>query len=49
MLLIIEWAWNVYPSTVLSSVALHVAHAIILGALYCTKLEPATAKIGKEL
>ena len=31
---VIELCWNTYPSTVASSVALHVCHAVILGGLW---------------
>lgn len=34
LLLVLEWTWNVYPSTMLSSASLNIAHFIILGALY---------------
>ena len=31
---VIELCWNTYPSTVVSSVSLHVCHAVLLGALW---------------
>ena len=34
LLLLLEWGWNVYPSTMLSSVTLLTAHLVILIALY---------------
>lgn len=40
LLLTIEYCWNVYPSTVLSSALLHSAHCFILLALYLSRREP---------
>ena len=40
LLLTIEYCWNVYPSTVLSSTLLHSAHSFILLALYLSHREP---------
>lgn len=31
---VVELCWNTYPSTVASSMALHVCHAVILGGLW---------------
>lgn len=31
---VVELCWNTYPSTVASSIALHVCHAVILGGLW---------------
>ncbi|KAK2551176.1 Dol-P-Man:Man(5)GlcNAc(2)-PP-Dol alpha-1 [Acropora cervicornis] len=31
---VVELCWNTYPSTILSSMALHVCHAVILGGLW---------------
>ena len=35
--LVIEYSWNVYPSTSVSSLLLHFAHAVILAALFMRK------------
>lgn len=35
---LVELSWNTYPSTVVSSSILHVCHALLLGALWCSPL-----------
>ncbi|XP_064383640.1 dol-P-Man:Man(5)GlcNAc(2)-PP-Dol alpha-1,3-mannosyltransferase-like isoform X2 [Halichondria panicea] len=47
LLLTIEYCWNVYPSTVLSSALLHSAHIFILLALYLSHREP-PSKLDKK-
>jgi hypothetical protein len=39
----IEYAWNVYPATPVSSGILHAAHMVLLGALLFTAM-PAPSK-----
>lgn len=34
VLLVVEYSWNTYPSTVVSSLLLHLAHLIIMAALF---------------
>lgn len=41
VLVVLEYCWNVYPSTVFSSLLLHACHVTLLvGLLYCSPAHP---------
>ena len=47
---VVELCWNTYPSTVASSMALHVCHAVILGGLWLgdSLFEKTDETVGRE-
>ena len=44
LMLIVEYCWNVFPSTHSSSLVLLAAHLVILAAMWSSKQPPATNK-----
>ena len=48
VLLVIEYCWNVFPSTIMSSLLLHSAHALILTVLFMKECKSAQTLTTKQ-